>query len=92
MEKAHQRTFDLVLCWALDLFNCQGMVPTVLHLAAGGRWRWLPLYGYAQPSIDANVEPLFGATTILAAVAVEHDAQGERDFQQAGRGVVDLAP
>ena len=32
MEKAHQRTFDLVLCWALDLFNCQGMVPTVLHL------------------------------------------------------------
>jgi hypothetical protein len=32
MEKAHQRTFDLVLCWAPDRFNCQGMVPTVLHL------------------------------------------------------------
>jgi hypothetical protein len=36
MEKAHQRTLDLVLCWALDRFNCQGMVPTVQQLAAAG--------------------------------------------------------
>jgi hypothetical protein len=42
--------------------------------------------------IDANVELLLGATTILAVVAVEHDAKGERDFQQARRGMVDLAP
>ena len=47
------------------------------------------------PVSDAPVEPLLGATTIsavVAVVAVEHDAKGERDFQQAGRGVVDLAP
>jgi hypothetical protein len=29
---------------------------------------------------------------ILAVVTVEHDAKGERDFQQARRGVVNIAP
>jgi hypothetical protein len=42
--------------------------------------------------IDADVEPLLGATPILAVVAAEHDAKRERDFQQARCSVVDLAP
>jgi hypothetical protein len=42
--------------------------------------------------IDADVEPLLGATPILAVVAAEHDAKRERDFQQARCGMVDLAP
>ena len=45
------------------------------------------LSGYAQPCIRCAT-----VSAVVAVVAVEHDAKGERDFQQAGRGVVDLAP
>jgi len=31
-EDAHKRRFDIVLCWALDRFSREGMVPTIGYL------------------------------------------------------------
>ena len=32
LDDAHRRQFDIVLCWALDRFSREGMVPTIGHL------------------------------------------------------------
>jgi DNA invertase Pin-like site-specific DNA recombinase len=44
LEDAHQRRFDIVLCWALDRFSREGMIPTIGYLQrlAASRHR-LPL-------------------------------------------------
>jgi DNA invertase Pin-like site-specific DNA recombinase len=55
MADAHQRKFDLVLCWALDRFSREGMIPTVLHLqrlAAAG----VGFHSYTEPLLSTDNE------------------------------------
>ena len=59
-DDAHKRRFDIVLCWALDRFSREGMVPTIGHLqrlaAAGVGFhsftvRWTPIVRQPEPVV-----------------------------------------
>jgi len=55
LEDAHKRQFDVVLCWALDRFSREGMVPTIGHLqrlAAAG----VGFHSYTEPLISTDNE------------------------------------
>jgi DNA invertase Pin-like site-specific DNA recombinase len=54
-EDAHRRRFDIVLCWALDRFSREGMVPTIGHLqrlAAAG----VGFHSYTEPMLSTDNE------------------------------------
>lgn len=55
LEDAHRRRFDIVLCWALDRFSREGMVPTIGHLqrlAAAG----VGFHSYTEPMLSTDNE------------------------------------
>jgi DNA invertase Pin-like site-specific DNA recombinase len=55
LADAHQRQFDLVLCWALDRLSREGMLPTVLHLqrlASCG----VGFHSYTEPMLSTDNE------------------------------------
>jgi DNA invertase Pin-like site-specific DNA recombinase len=54
-EDAHKQRFDIVLCWALDRFSREGMVPTIGHLqrlAAAG----VGFHSYTEPMLSTDNE------------------------------------
>ena len=54
-EDAHKRRFDIVLCWALDRFSREGMVPTIGYLqrlAAAG----VGFHSYTEPMLSTDNE------------------------------------
>ena len=54
-EDAYQRRFDIVLCWTLDRFSREGMVPTIGHLqrlAAAG----VGFHSYTEPLLSTDNE------------------------------------
>jgi DNA invertase Pin-like site-specific DNA recombinase len=54
-QAAHQRRFDMVLCWALDRFSREGMVPTIEHLqrlAAAG----VSFHSFTEPMLSTDNE------------------------------------
>ena len=55
LDDAHKRQFDVVLCWALDRFSREGMVPTIGHLqrlAAAG----VGFHSYTEPMLSTDNE------------------------------------
>ena len=55
LEDAHRRRFDIVLCWALDRFSREGMMPTVGYLqrlAAAG----VGFHSYTEPMLSTDNE------------------------------------
>ena len=55
LDDAHKRQFDIVLCWALDRFSREGMVPTIGHLqrlAAAG----VGFHSYTEPMLSTDDE------------------------------------
>ena len=55
LDDAHKRRFDIVLCWALDRFSREGMVPTIGHLqrlAAAG----VGFHSYTEPMLSTDNE------------------------------------
>jgi len=55
LDDAHRRQFDIVLCWALDRFSREGMVPTIGHLqrlAAAG----VGFHSYTEPLLSTDNE------------------------------------
>ena len=55
LNDAHRREFDIVLCWALDRFSREGMVPTIGHLqrlAAAG----VSFHSYTEPMLSTDNE------------------------------------
>jgi DNA invertase Pin-like site-specific DNA recombinase len=55
LDDAHKRQFDIVLCWALDRFSREGMVPTIGHLqrlAAAG----VGFHSYTEPMLSTDNE------------------------------------
>jgi DNA invertase Pin-like site-specific DNA recombinase len=55
LEDAHRRQFDIVLCWALDRFSREGMVPTIGYLqrlAAAG----VGFHCYTEPMLSTDNE------------------------------------
>jgi DNA invertase Pin-like site-specific DNA recombinase len=54
-DDAHKRRFDIVLCWALDRFSREGMVPTIGHLqrlAAAG----VGFHSFTEPMLSTDNE------------------------------------
>src|SRR5215471_8021266 len=55
LDDAHRRQFDIVLCWALDRFSREGMIPTIAYLqrlaAAGVGFR-----SYTEPMLSTDNE------------------------------------
>ena len=55
LDDAHQRRFDIVLCWALDRFSREGMIPTIGYLqrlAAAG----VGFHSYTEPMLSTDNE------------------------------------
>jgi len=55
LDDAHKHRFDIVLCWALDRFSREGMVPTIGHLqrlAAAG----VGFHSYTEPMLSTDNE------------------------------------
>jgi DNA invertase Pin-like site-specific DNA recombinase len=55
LDDAHKRRFDIVLCWALDRFSREGMIPTIGHLqrlAAAG----VGFHSYTEPMLSTDNE------------------------------------
>ena len=55
LDDAHQRRFDIVLCWALDRFSREGMIPTIGYLqrlAAAG----VGFHSYSEPMLSTDNE------------------------------------
>ena len=55
LDDAHQRRFDVVLCWALDRFSREGMIPTIGYLqrlAAAG----VGFHSYTEPMLSTDNE------------------------------------
>jgi DNA invertase Pin-like site-specific DNA recombinase len=55
LNDAHRRQFEVVLCWALDRFSREGMVPTIGHLqrlAAAG----VSFHSYTEPMLSTDNE------------------------------------
>jgi DNA invertase Pin-like site-specific DNA recombinase len=55
LEDGHQRRFDVVLCWALDRFSREGMIPTIGYLqrlAAAG----IGFHSYTEPMLSTDNE------------------------------------
>jgi DNA invertase Pin-like site-specific DNA recombinase len=55
LDDAHRRQFDIVLCWALDRFSREGMIPTIGYLqrlAAAG----VSFHSYSEPMLS-EVDP-----------------------------------
>jgi len=56
LDDVHKRRFDIVLCWALDRFSREGMMPTIAHLqrlAAAG----VGFHSYTEPLISTDDDP-----------------------------------
>ena len=54
-EDAHKQRFDIVLCWALDRFSREGMMPTIGYLqrlAAAG----VGFHSYTEPKLSTDNE------------------------------------
>src|SRR5215831_20882299 len=54
-DDAHKRQFEIVLCWALDRFSREGMVPTIGHLqrlAAAG----VGFHSFTEPMLSTDNE------------------------------------
>ena len=55
LDDAHQRRFDIVLCWALDRFSREGMIPTIGYLqrlASAG----VGFHSYTEPMLSTDDE------------------------------------
>ena len=64
-DDAHKRRFDIVLCWALDRFSREGMVPTIGHLqrlAAAG----VGFHSFTEPMLSTDNEMIRAVMSSLA--------------------------
>ena len=84
LADAHQRKFDIVLCWALDRLSREGMVPTVLHLqrlAAAG----VGLHSYTEPMLSTDNEMV--RDIVLAVMASLAKAERARISERTRAGM-----
>ena len=83
LDDAHRRKFDVVLCWALDRFSREGMVPTILHLqrlAAAG----VAFHSYTEPLLSTDNEMVRDTVLAVMASLAKIERQKISDRTRAG--------
>lgn len=91
-DDAHKRRFDIVLCWALDRFSREGMVPTIMHLqrlATAG----VGFHSYTEPLLSTDNEMVRDIVlAVMAAMAkqervrlIERTKAGMRRARSQGK-------
>ena len=85
LADAHRRQFDIVLCWALDRFSREGMVPTIGHLqrldAAGVKF-----HSYTEPMLSTDNEMI--RDIVLAVMASLAKQERLRHLERIHAGIV----
>src|SRR6516225_11344642 len=83
-DDAHKRRFDIVLCWALDRFSREGMVPTIGHLqrldAAGAKF-----HSYTEPMLSTDNETI--RNIVLAVMSSLAKQERERHVERVNAGL-----
>jgi DNA invertase Pin-like site-specific DNA recombinase len=84
LDDAHRRQFDIVLCWALDRFSREGMVPTIGHLqrldAAGVKF-----HSYTEPMLSTDNEMI--RDIVLAVMASLAKQERLRHLERIHAGI-----
>jgi DNA invertase Pin-like site-specific DNA recombinase len=83
LADAHQRQFDLVLCWALDRLSREGMLPTVLHLqrlASCG----VGFHSYTEPMLSTDNEMVRDIVLAVMASLAKIERQKISERTRAG--------
>lgn len=84
LNDAHRRKFDLVLCWALDRFSREGMVPTIGHLqrldATGVKF-----HSYTEPMLSTDNEMI--RDIVLAVMASLAKQERLRHLERIHAGI-----
>jgi len=84
LDDAHRRRFDILLCWALDRFSREGMVPTIGHLqrldAAGVKF-----HSYTEPMLSTDNEMI--RDIVLAVMASLAKQERLRHLERIHAGI-----
>lgn len=83
LDAAHRRQFDVLLCWALDRFSREGMVPTIGHLqrlAAAG----VAFHSYTEPALSTDNEMVRDIVLAVMSSLAKVERQKISDRTKAG--------
>jgi DNA invertase Pin-like site-specific DNA recombinase len=83
LADAHKRQFDLVLCWALDRFSREGMVPTVLHLQRLASYG-VGFHSYTEPMLSTDNEMVRDIVLAVMASLAKIERQKISERTRAG--------
>src|SRR5215831_13837131 len=86
-DDASKHRFDIVLCWALDRFSREGMLPTIAHLqrlAAAG----VGFHSYTEPMLSTDNELIRDIVLALMASLAKQERlrHTERIYAGIARG------
>jgi DNA invertase Pin-like site-specific DNA recombinase len=83
LADAHQRKFDIVLCWALDRFSREGMLPTVKYLQQLASYG-VGFHSYTEPTLSTDNEMVRDIVLAVMAALAKQERLRHRDRTVAG--------
>ncbi len=89
LDTAHRRQFDVVLCWALDRFSREGIVPTIGHLQRLASYG-VTFHSYTEPMLSTDNEMV--RDIVLAVMASLAKVERQKISERTKAGLAACGP